>query len=175
MNCLRCGTQIAENAMFCENCKKTVSEPLQETAYLNTQIILPVRKPQPQQTKATRKAERKPEEKKPVGKGLLVFVSVLCVLLLAASLFAAKLFLDGRSRIADLQEQVAALKKTNTNLQRAVDFTDANAAFVPDDGTNLYHTGDCAYFNKNGKFMVYKMETAIARGYDPCPHCQPAK
>lgn len=179
MNCLRCGTEIADNALFCETCEKTVSEPLQESAYLNTQILLPVRRaqqPRPAQSKTARKTERKPEEEgKPRGRGAIAFLSVVCVLLLAGALFIGMLYLGGRNDIAALKEQVAALEKDNSRLQRAVDFADANAAFVPNDGSGYYHTGDCIIFDRDGSFMVYNVNTAIARGYAPCPYCHSAE
>lgn len=177
MNCLRCGRQIAENASFCESCEKTVGVPLEESAYLNTQILLPVRKPQqprPVQTKAEKKAERRPDEGKPRGKGAAAFLSVLCVLLLAAGLCISLLYLGGRSEIASLEERVTALEKDNSKLQRALDFADTHAAFVPNDGSGYFHTGDCIYFDKNS-FMVYNVNTAIARGYKPCPYCRAAE
>lgn len=173
MNCIRCGTQITDNAMFCESCEKTVSEPLQESAYLNTQILLPVRKA-PQPRPAQPKPVRKPEEEKPRGRGKLAVLTVLCLLLLAGALFVGTLYLSGRSEIAALEEKAAALEKDNSKLQRAVDFSDAHAAFVPNDGSNFYHTGDCIYFDKNS-FMVYNVNTAKARGYEPCPYCHPAE
>ena len=178
MYCLRCGRQIADTATFCESCEKTVSEPLAESAYLSKQIILPVRKaqpPRPAQTKTSRKPDRKQdEESKPRGKGAVVFLSVVCVLLLAAGLFVSMLYLGEQSEVAALEETVAAQEKENTRLQRALDFTDSHAAFVPNDGTNYYHTGDCIYFDKNS-FMVYNVNTAKARGYEPCPYCHPGE
>ena len=183
MNCLRCGRQIADTATFCESCEKTVSEPLVESAYLNKQIILPARKaqpPRPPQPKASRKTERgktergkAEEDEKPRGKGAVVFLSVVCVLLIAAGLFVSMLFLGERSDVAALEEKVAALEKDKSKLQQALDFTDSHAAFVPNDGTGYYHTGDCIYFDKNS-FMVYNVNTAKARGYEPCPYCHPA-
>lgn len=173
MNCIRCGTQITDNAMFCESCEKTVSEPLQESAFLNTQILLPTRKAQPPRP-AQPKPVRKPEEEKPRGRGKLAVLTVLCLLLLAGALFVGTLYLGARSDAAALEERVAALEKDNSKLQRAVDFSDAHAAFVPNDGSNFYHTGDCIYFDKNS-FMVYNVNTAKARGYEPCPYCHPAE
>lgn len=175
MNCIRCGTEIADNALFCESCEKTVSEPLVESPYLNTQLLLPLRKaqqPRPAQPKAPRKPERKPEEEKPRGRGAIAFFALLSLLVLAGALFVGTLYLGARNDIAALQEQVAALEKENSKLQRAVDFADANAAFVPNDGTGYYHTGDCIYFDKSS-FMVYNLNTAVARGYEPCPYCHP--
>lgn len=172
MYCLRCGRQIADNATFCESCEKTVDEPIKESAYLSTQILLPVRKPQqprPAQTKPARKSE---EEKKPRGRGAIAFLSVVCVLLVVAGLLVSTLYLGKRSENAALEETITALEKDNSKLRRAVDFTDAHAAFVPNDGSNYYHTGDCIYFDKNS-FMVYNVNTAIARGYEPCPYCHP--
>lgn len=175
MNCLRCGRQIADTATFCESCEKTVDEPLVESGYLNKQIILPVRRPQPPRPAQTKPA-RKPEEEsgKSRGRGVIAFLSVLCVLLLAAGLFAAMLYLGERSEVAALEETVAAQEKENSRLQRALDFTDTNAAFVPNDGSGFYHTGECIYFDKSS-FMVYNVNTAIAKGYEPCPYCHPAE
>lgn len=178
MNCLRCGREIADGASFCKSCEETVDQPLVESAYLNTQILLPVRRAQPApaaQPKTVRRAERKPEEEsKPRGRGAIAFLSVLCVLLLLAGLFVSMLFLNERSDAAALEERIAALEKENSKLQRALDFTDSHAAFVPNDGSNYYHTGDCIYFDKNS-FMVYNVNTAKARGYEPCPYCHPAE
>ncbi len=223
MNCLRCGTQIAENALFCENCKKTVGEPLQESAYLNTQILLPVRKAQPPQAKPAKKTERKPEEEKPRGRGATAALTILCLLLLAGALFAGTLYLIGRKDNAALTEQVGALEKDKAALeeevaaldgktilqearisalearsaeqdaanaaleekaaaqeeriaalQEAMEFINDNAAFVPNDGTYLYHTGDCSHFEKT-YFQVFSVSTARSWGYQPCPYCQPAE
>lgn len=227
MNCLRCGTQIAENALFCENCKKTVGEPLQESAYLNTQILLPVRKaqpPRPAQNKPAKKTERKQEEEgKPRGRGAIAFLTVLCLLLLAGALFVGTHYLDGKRNNAALAEQVSALEKQtaaledrasalaeqaaaleeqtaaleeqsaaqeerrtaleeeiaglkmdNAELQRALDFINDNAAFLPNDGSYLYHAGSCTHFDRTS-FIVYSVDTAIAFGYRPCPYCQSAQ
>ena len=179
MHCLRCGLQIAEDKLFCESCEKTVSEPLVETPFLNSQILLPVRKaqpPRPAQAKPARKTERKPEEEneKPRGRGVIAFLTILCLLLLAGALFVGTLYLGQRSDNADLTEKIAALEKEKSKLQRAVDFADANAAFVPDDGSGYYHTADCIYFNKDS-FLVYRVTIAEARGYEPCPYCHPAE
>ncbi|MBQ6430307.1 MAG: hypothetical protein IJJ99_00305 [Oscillospiraceae bacterium] len=226
MNCLRCGTQIAENALFCENCKKTVGEPLQESAYLNTQIILPTRKaqpPRPAQTKTAKKAEHKPEEDKPRGRGAIAILTVLCLLLLAGATYLGTLWLDGKNDNAALAEQVTGLEKQvvsledktavlegqataleeqtaaleeqlasrdmeydeleekaagletdKSKLQQKLNFINANVAFLPNDGTYLYHTGDCTHFDKTG-FLVFSVSTAISWGYRPCPYCQPAE
>ena len=115
MNCIRCGREIADNAMFCDNCEKTVSEPLQESPYLNTQIILPVRKAQ-QPRPAQPKAARKPEEEKPRGRGKLVLLAALCLLLVAGLLFVGTLYLGGRSDIAQLEEETASLQERNDRL-----------------------------------------------------------
>lgn len=119
MNCIRCGREIADNAMFCDNCEKTVSEPLKESAYLNTQIILPARKaqqPRPAQPKTARKPEE--EETKPRRKGAIVFLAVLCMLLLAAGMYATTRFLGSRNEAAALKEQVAGLEEDKAGLER---------------------------------------------------------
>lgn len=123
MHCLRCGKEIADNATFCDSCEKAVSEPLEESAYLNKQIQLPVRKPQqprPAQTKTARKTGRKPEEEetKPRRKGLIVFLAVLCMLLLAAGMYVTTRFLGSRNEAAALKEQVAGLEEDKAGLER---------------------------------------------------------
>ena len=129
MNCLRCGREIAENATFCESCENAVSEPLVESAYLSKQIHLPVRKPPQPQPKAARKTERKPEEEaKPRGRGAIVFLIILCMLILAAGLYVTTLFLDGRSENAALAETVSALEKDKDKLETEIAALEDSAA-----------------------------------------------
>lgn len=40
MNCLRCGKRIAEGREFCDDCLVTVGEPLTDSPYLSTRIVL---------------------------------------------------------------------------------------------------------------------------------------
>ena len=59
MNCLRCGSECKETDLFCAECSKTVSVPLEDSPYLNTQISLPNRKPVPSAKKTEPKKERR--------------------------------------------------------------------------------------------------------------------
>lgn len=84
MNCLRCGR--AAQASFCDECLKTVSQPLEPSPYLNTQISLnakraprPTTPPVVQNTATEHKTSRG-------HKGLVaavVVLSILCVVFAA--------------------------------------------------------------------------------------------
>lgn len=40
MNCLRCGKRIAEGRSFCDDCLKVAAQPLEESPYLSSRIVL---------------------------------------------------------------------------------------------------------------------------------------
>lgn len=97
MYCLRCGREIPDGGSFCEECAKTVREPLEESPYLSTRVILPT------QAGAAAKTPPKPvklPEKKQERKGThrlkvaVVWLSLLCALLAAACGYGVKLYFD---------------------------------------------------------------------------------
>lgn len=94
MYCLRCGREIAAGMSFCDECAKTVREPLEESPYLNTRIILPAQAA----VKAPSKPAKKLPEKKQEHKGsrrltiAVVLLSILCALLAAGCGYGVKLY-----------------------------------------------------------------------------------
>lgn len=177
MNCLRCGRQIPDGASFCEECAKTVSQPLEESPYLSNRVILPVRKAGPArsaQPKAAKKAERKAEQKPKRSRGAVAFLSVVVFLLIALFLGACLLYLNSSIEIAALEQTVSELEEKTARLEREKAFVDERTAYVSFDGTGLYHCSDCVYFDRSS-FTVYDVNTAKARGLTPCEYCHSAE
>lgn len=174
MNCLRCGRQIPDTAMFCERCEEAVSQPLEESPYLNTRIVLPVRKPRarPTPSKASKLPERK-QHAAPKRSVAIPFLSVTVVLFFAVGLFFSFLYLGNKRENETLQQEITSLQEERRKLHDTLALVDANAAFVARDGSKLYHTPDCAYLNAADSFTVYSVNIARGRGYTPCPHCRP--
>ena len=177
MNCLRCGRQIPDGASFCEECAKTVSQPLEESPYLSNRVILPVRKAGPARSaapKTAKKPERKPEQAPKRSRGAVAFLSVVVFLLIALFLGASLLYLNSSREIAALEQQVSELEEKNARLEREKAFVDERTAYVPFDGSGLYHCSDCVYFDRSS-FTVYDVNTAKARGLTPCEYCHSAE
>lgn len=177
MNCLRCGRQIPDGASFCEECAKTVSHPLEESPYLSNRVILPVRKAGSARSaapKAAKKTERKPEQTPKHSWGAAAFLSVVVFLLMALVLGVSLLYLNGNRDTAALEQQVSELEEKNARLEREKAFVDERTAYVPFDGSGLYHCSDCVYFDRSS-FTVYDVNTAKARGLTPCEYCHSAE
>ena len=177
MNCLRCGRQIPDGASFCEECAKTVSQPLEESPYLSSRVILPVRKAGSARfaaPKAAKKTERKPEQAPKRSRGAVAFLSVVVFLLMALVLGVSLLYLNGNRDTAALEQQVSELEEKTARLEREKAFVDERTAYVSFDGTGLYHCSDCVYFDRTS-FTVYDINTAKARGLSPCEYCHSAE
>ena len=177
MNCLRCGRQIPDGASFCEECAKTVSQPLEESPYLSSRVILPVRKAgpaRPTQPKAAKKAERKAEQAPKRSRGAVAFLSVVVFLLMALVLGVSLLYLNSNRDTVALKQQVSELEEKTARLEREKAFVDERTAYVPFDGSGLYHCSDCVYFDRTS-FTVYDINTAKARGLTPCEYCHSAE
>ena len=177
MNCLRCGRQIPDGTSFCEECAKTVSQPLQESPYLSSRVILPVRKAGPSRSavpKAAKKTERKQEQAARRSRKAVAFLSIVVFLLMALVLGVSLLYLNGNRDTAALEQQVSALEEKNARLEREKAFVDEHTAYVSFDGTGLYHCSDCVYFDRSS-FTVYDVNTAKARGLTPCEYCHSAE
>ena len=99
MYCLRCGRQIPEGMSFCDACKETVSQPLEESPFLSTRIVLPARVAAKSPVKPMPEIKKKKEQERVKSKRLItavVLLSLLCALLTAACGYGVKLWLDGR-------------------------------------------------------------------------------
>ncbi len=155
MYCLRCGRKIAESASFCDECSRTVNQPLQESPYLSTRIRLPDRRETP--VKKPESRERKPE--RPVRtrpKKLIAAVSVLsvlCAMLAALCGYGVVRYLgwrqeNGRSpvqaenlrlneenrayatQIEELQTLIDALEEERDTLSRKLDALQKKSDFI---------------------------------------------
>lgn len=84
MNCLRCGK--AAQGSFCDECLETVSQPLEPSPYLNTQISLNSKRAQRPPTPSVVQSSPAEPPKSQVNKVLVVAVvllSILCVVFAA--------------------------------------------------------------------------------------------
>lgn len=100
MYCLRCGREVPDGMSFCNECAKTVREPLEESPYLSTRIILPAQAaavrtpPKPAKKLPEKKQERKGARRLTVA---VVLLSLLCALLATGCGYGVKLYL-GKAR-----------------------------------------------------------------------------
>lgn len=109
MYCLRCGREVPNGVSFCGECEKTVREPLEESPYLSTRVVLPAqvspaaRTPQKPGKLPEKKQERKGTHRLKVA---LVWLSIFCALLAAACGYGVKLYFDtARERTLLLSQQ----------------------------------------------------------------------
>ncbi len=81
MKCLRCGTELKDSDVFCPDCSKVTSVPLQPSAYMSKKAVIPKRRPS--------QTIKKPEGKAPVKKQRSVgrWILLSGVLLLVVALF----------------------------------------------------------------------------------------
>ena len=132
MKCLRCGRTVAEDALFCDECLKTVRLPLEKSEYLSDRVILPPRK-EPAKAEPSRAAEKKKPknaEKQPLkrSKGLIravVLLSLVCALLVSGFGYAALHYADWmreKNRVRVQQEEYDRL--TAQLAQAQSDLTD---------------------------------------------------
>ena len=94
---------------------------------------------------------------------------------------------QGQYDLSNLQKEYDALKEDYDTLKEEHDrmveaveaaakykdkatFLDQYVVFVVNNGTNLYHTYDCADFAKSN-FWTYSPKLAEAQGFRPCPKC----
>ena len=161
MKCLRCGRD-ATQASFCESCRPTVQEPLRESSYLHTRIVLPTRKEQPIVKKPEPKKERK---RRPWG---LIFSTALLSLLCAALLLQGAFYAYGKAQLrTELDKTVAEASED----QAAVEFLRKQVVFLQMDGTKCFHHYGCPLFTGES-YWTYTTQQAQNLGYEPCPVCQ---
>lgn len=126
MYCLRCGREVPDGVSFCEECAKTVREPLEESPYLSTRVVLPT------QAGAATKTPPKPvklPEKKQERKGThrlkvaVTLLSILCALLAAACGYGVKLYLDSareHTLLLSQQEENQRLQNQLSNKENEI-------------------------------------------------------
>lgn len=174
MNCLRCGREIEEKQSFCEECSKTVSEPLVESAYLSSRVVLPRRKPQPAKTvptKSGKRAERHGERQKDSQpRHATGFFATLCFFLAGCLVLLSLFFMDTWKENETLQQEKAKLTAENDRLTSRLDLANMVLVLADPEEPRRYHTFTCTEAGKN---CTAKRESAALReGYIPCPVCQ---
>ena len=160
MKCLRCGRD-AEKGSFCESCHPLVEEPLRDSSYLYTQIVLPTRREQP----IVKKPEPKKERKRcPWG---WMIATVLLFLLCTALFLQGAFYAYGKARLHRTleQERVSASED-----REDLEFMRDEVVFLQDDGTKRYHKYDCPLFMREN-YRTYTPQQAKSMGYEPCPVC----
>ena len=160
MKCLRCGREIEEGASFCEDCLKEVEKPLEESPYLSTRIVLPVRKPRPRPQPAPTPAAPKKEgkQKKKGRKGLIASVcilSVFCLLLTGSCFWLLREEIFGFDP-ADNEKRL--LEEENSRLTSDLAAVEKNLADKASDADSLREE------NKDLKGQVSHLEEALNGG-----------
>lgn len=74
-----------------------------------------------------------------------------------------------RNRLNDIENSRNEWKNAYTAIQPKAQILDQYIAFVPDDGTALYHTYDCPLWS--GSYWIYVVEDAQYNGFSSCSHC----
>ena len=110
MRCLRCGTEHEEDRSFCSSCARRMKEPLEDTPYLHTQIVLPNR----QATPAPKRPEPKKEGKKhPWGWILTAVLSILlCATLLLQGGWYFGAWLKTQAALQETERERLELQET---------------------------------------------------------------
>ncbi len=75
------------------------------------------------------------------------------------------------SQVATLTAEVESLTDKSDRYQEKADFLDSYVVFVNNDGSKLYHSYDCAHFDRQ-RFWAYSRKLAESSGFTPCPDCQ---
>lgn len=199
MYCLRCGRKVAEGASFCEECAKTAGQPLQESPYLSTRILLPNRQTLPAKRPETRERKAEAVAKRRSRKLVVavVLLSIFCAALAGlcgvGGLRYYEWVQDNRrspvqtenlrlndeiktyaAQVEALNEKLAELEEELQELpalKKKSDFIDTHVVFVENDGTGYYHSYDCEQFEKQS-YWAYSTNLAISEGFTPCPECQ---
>ncbi len=116
MNCLRCGSEVSGSSSFCPDCAALVSQPLEDSPYLNTQITLPTRVPQP----AKKQESKKISFKYSVKKFFLRFtMTLLSLALLLYSGYSLIYQYRTRQELSRLRETEQAYLQQSDTLSRA--------------------------------------------------------
>lgn len=173
MNCLRCGREIPEKQTFCEECWKTVNQPLKQSPYLNTQIILPTRRKSVKAApvKSGAKNEKKSEKaERRTNSALTMFLGALCILVLVFSLVISLFYLELRNERIETLSMAAELEKENQLFSSRMDYISKSMVFVDPNGERFYHRMDCPLVEVEGCEII-RLRTAQMRGYQPCPEC----
>lgn len=72
------------------------------------------------------------------------------------------------ARLSDYGKSYTELQEEKIHLEIVLD----KIAYVPDDGTRIYHKHDCEVFIASGSsYWAYNTESAQAKGYKPCASC----
>lgn len=173
MNCIRCGREISDDLTFCDACREAVSQPLKESPYLNTQVILPSRQRRGKTApvKGGKKTEKKTnKEEQKTGHALSVFLGVLCVLVLAFALVVSMFYLELRNERVEKQAEADAFARSNSFLTERIAFVNKSLVLVTSDGEKYYHCVDCPSISTEN-CEVLRLTTVQMRGYEPCPDC----
>ena len=114
MKCLRCGTELKDSTVFCPDCSKVTSIPLQPSAYLSRKISLPRRKP----AQSIKKTEGKRSAPKNRNTGGWILLSAVLLLVCALFLFQSVYTYDRKEELA---QELARLQAVEDECVRLTD------------------------------------------------------
>lgn len=175
MNCLRCGREIDEKQSFCDSCSKTVSEPLRESPYLSTRVVLPTRRTpgaKAPPSRSSRRSERKSAERhgESDSRRGLSALSVMCFFLAGVTVLLSLFFLRTREAYSNLQEEAALLQEENGTLLEHLEKIDGSYVLADPTEPRRYHSFTCREAGSN--CLILQPFVAARQGYIPCPVCQ---
>ena len=166
MVCQKCGAQLEEYMVFCDQCGAKV-EP---------------QKPQEPQDPSKKKSEQRKSCKSfqasdspPKTRGrhwlvLLLTLAVVGVSVLSVYFYNQSNYYQGR--YSDLAKYPGLLQDAEDQLEKYEDyvaFMEKYVRVVPNDDSGLFHRYGCEDLNLDS-FWVYNVGAAESRG-DPCPKC----
>ncbi len=138
MKCLRCGIELKDSTVFCPDCSKVTSVPLQPSAYLSRKIVLPKRKP-PQSIKKT---ETKSPTRRQRKVGNWIGLSAVLLLVIAALLLQGAYTYDQKKQLAEEVAQLHAFEDECVRLTNKLREAEAEVASLEEE---LARLGSASY------------------------------
>lgn len=159
MHCIRCGKKISEARLFCDDCSRTVSTPLEEAEV--RRLILPDRSKLPPAPKPVKKAEPAPP---PRGlrrlTAAVVVLSLGCTLLLGAVGYGVYSWFFGSARRARSRQALVAVE--NIRLNGEVDQLEEALSVVEEEQRTLEDArlADARRLQRlEDELSIYRMQT----------------
>lgn len=138
MKCLRCGADLKDSTVFCPDCSKVTSVPLQASVYLNRKIVLPKRKPS-QSVKKTESKTPVPRQRKV---GSWIALCAILLLVIGALLIHGAYTYDEKKQLAQEVEQLHTFEDECVRLTSMLREAEAEVTALEEE---LSHLGSSSY------------------------------